>query len=288
MLDQAETLRQLMQSNKSKTKIITITSGKGGVGKTNISANLALAYAKLGKKVIIIDADLGLANLNIVLGIIPQYNLTHLLDKKKTLKEVLTDTKYGVQILAGGIGISKMLDLKDKELTYFMKELYTLSYADLIIIDTGAGISNNVLSFVLAADYSIVVTTPEPTALTDAYGLIKIVSNSKSDNKLYLLTNRAKTLKEGKEIADTLINTSRQFLNMDIEYLGSILEDSNIGQSVLKQKPFYHLNPNSKASICLNQIVVNIENIINNKDILDQNDNSIANFIKRLFLKIKE
>ena len=176
MADQAEKLREIMRSRASETttaqpknsRIIAVSSGKGGVGKTNISINLALAYARLGKRVIVLDADLGLANVNVVLGVIPRYNLYHLIRQQKTMRDILLDTDYGIQIVAGASGFSKIANLSEEERQGFIHELYELSQADVIIIDTAAGVSNNVLTFVAAADDVIIVNTPEPTAITDA------------------------------------------------------------------------------------------------------------------------
>ena len=152
MEDQAQQLRELVRNRTAsgpaplkKTRIITVASGKGGVGKTNLSVNLAIAYAKLGKKVIVMDADLGLANVNIMLNIIPKHNLYHVIRRQKTMREIILDTDYGIQILAGASGFSKIANLTDEERHNFINELYTLSSADIIIIDTSAGVSNNVL-----------------------------------------------------------------------------------------------------------------------------------------------
>ncbi|MDR1362505.1 MAG: AAA family ATPase, partial [Spirochaetaceae bacterium] len=188
MEDQAEQLRELVRtkennadnqsySNKSnKTRIITIASGKGGVGKTNLSVNMALAYARMGKKVIVMDADLGLANVNVMLKMVPKWNLYHVIRKQKTMREILTETEYGISIVAGASGFSKIANLTDDERTTFIEELNTLSKADIIIIDTSAGVSSNVMDFISAADDAIIITTPEPTAITDAYGIVKIIA----------------------------------------------------------------------------------------------------------------
>jgi flagellar biosynthesis protein FlhG len=199
MEDQAEKLREMMQGGQplkprerkgSKTRIITVASGKGGVGKTNMSINLALAYAKLGKKVIVLDADLGLANVNVVLGVIPKFNLFHMIRRQKTMREIITDTGYGIQIVAGASGFSKIANLTDKERDTFIHEIQELSSADILIIDTSAGVSSNVLSFVAAADDVLIVTTPEPTAITDAYGIIKIIATEIENMDLGLKLDR--------------------------------------------------------------------------------------------------
>ncbi|MCA1950244.1 MAG: MinD/ParA family protein [Treponema sp.] len=294
MEDQAEQLRELMRAKNNssqtvpsgastkqarKTRIITVASGKGGVGKTNVSVNMALAYARLGKKVIVMDADLGLANVNVMLNMIPKYNLYHVIRKQKTMKDILLDTEYGIQIVAGASGFSKIANLSEDERQNFIQELYTLSNADIIIIDTSAGVSNNVLSFVAAADDAVIVTTPEPTAITDAYGIIKIIATEIENLNmgLKLVVNRVKTVAEAKKVADRMINIAGQFLNLKVDYLGFIYDDPAVPQAVLRQRPFMVLDPKSKASLCVQHIVGRME-----KTEIRQ-DGGLGNLIKRLF-----
>lgn len=269
MVDQAEDLRKIMDqdnytSNTGKrTRIIAVSSGKGGVGKTNISINLGIAFAKTGKKVIVMDADLGLANVNVCLGIIPKYNLYQLIKKQKRMKDIIIDTDYGIQIVAGASGFSKIANLTDEERVGFIKELTTLSYADIIIVDTGAGVSKNVISFVMAADEAIIVTTPEPTAITDAYGIIKIIATeiNNPNLELNLIVNRAHSIYEGRKIAERVINIAGQFLNVKVENLGIIYEDHIVPQGVIRQVPFMSLDENSKAALCIKHIVSRLEGI---------------------------
>jgi len=270
--DQAEKLREIMRSRGTRgepapaargSRIIAVASGKGGVGKTNISINLALAYARLGKKVIVLDADLGLANVNVVLGVIPRFNLYHLIRRQKTMKEILMDTSYGIQIVAGASGFAKIANLSEEERKGFIEELYELAAADVIIIDTSAGVSNNVLTFIAASDDVIIVTTPEPTAITDAYGIVKIIA-TEIDNLelgLKLVVNRVKSVTEGRRVAERVINIAGQFLNLKIDYLGFVYDDPLVHTAVVKQKPFLALDPKSKASICIDHIVRRLENI---------------------------
>ena len=243
------------------TRIIAITSGKGGVGKTNISVNMAIAYAQLGKKVILIDGDLGMANVNVLLNIVPQYNLMHVINKKKTMKEIIMDTEFGIKFIAGANGFSKIANLSVEELEYFAKQFSALGNADIIIIDTGAGIANNVLQFVAAADEVFVVTTPEPTAITDAYGIIKIITTEIVDRtvNIKLIVNRVHSPDEGKRISERIITIVGQFLGYKIEYLGCIPEDPLVQASVIRQKPFIIVNPTSKPAVYLKHIVGRIE-----------------------------
>jgi len=266
MEDQAQKLRELMNnsftSSNSKTRIISVTSGKGGVGKTSISVNIALTYAKMGKKVVIIDADLGMANVNVMMGFVPKYNLSHIIKENKKMKDIIYSSNYGIDIVAGISGMPDLVDLEDKDRQKLVKELSELSYADIIIIDTGAGGSKNVLDFILASDDIVIVTTPEPTAITDAYAIIKMLSSSlESRNKvLKLIVNRSTGQKEAKKIADKITNIAIQFLNFDITYIGYLYEDQNVYNSVLKQKPFKIMQPKGKASICIDHIVYRLDN----------------------------
>ncbi|MBN2509613.1 MAG: MinD/ParA family protein [Spirochaetales bacterium] len=286
MTDQAEQLREIMRSKTSegtsKTRIIAVASGKGGVGKTNLSINLALAYANIGKKVIVMDADLGLANVNVILGIIPKYNLYHVIRKQKTMKDIILDTNYGIQIVAGASGFSKIANLSDEERDVFIEELAELSNADVIIIDTSAGVSNNVLSFIAAADDALIVTTPEPTAITDAYGIIKIIA-TEIDNMnlgLKLIVNRVKSVTEGKKVAERVINIAGQFLNLKVDYLGYVYEDPIVSSSVIKQKPFIVVDPNSRPAICVKHLVGRLEKVE------FKEGSGVSKFIKRLFKRM--
>ncbi|MBR6060940.1 MAG: MinD/ParA family protein, partial [Spirochaetales bacterium] len=225
--------------------------------------NLGIAYAQLGKRVVVMDADLGLANVNVCLGIIPKYNLFHLIKKQKTMKDIIIDTKYGIQIVAGASGFSKIANLTDAERDVFISELDTLSYADVLIIDTGAGVGQNVLSFVIASDEVIIVTTPEPTAITDAYGIIKIIATEINNPalELKLIVNRATSVIEGRKVAERVINIANQFLNVKVDNLGIIYEDIIIPQSVRKQMPFIINDPKAKASQCVKHIVSRLEGV---------------------------
>ncbi len=288
MADQAEGLRELMKEMRpttkdKKTRIITVASGKGGVGKTNMSINLAIAYAKLKKKVIVLDADLGLANVNVVMGVIPKYNLYHVVRKQKTMREIILDTNYGIQIVAGASGFSKIANLEKEERRAFIDELQELSYADVIIIDTSAGVSGNVLSFIEAADDVIIVITPEPTAITDAYGLIKIMSTEidSQDMSLKLIVNRAQSITEAKKVQQRVISIAGQFLNLKLDYLGYVYDDPIVSQAVRRQLPFMILDPNSRPSECVMQIVARLEN-------LDYKEGSGMSKFLRNFMKDKK
>ena len=280
MEDQAQELKEMMSNNR-KTRIIAITSGKGGVGNSNLSVNMAIAYAQQGKKVILIDGDLGMANVNVLMNIVPQYNLMQVINKQKTMQEIITDTEFGIKFIAGANGFSKIANLTVDELDYFAKQFSMLGNADIIIIDTGAGIANNVLQFVAAADEVYVVTTPEPTAITDAYGIIKIITTELVDREtnIKLLVNRVHSADEGKRISERIINIAAQFLNYKVDYIGFVYDDPVVQASVIRQKPFIVVNPTSKPAQCIKHIVGRIEKSDNG------NSEGVTSFLKKFLRK---
>ena len=278
MEEQANELRTLMgNDNSHKTRIIAITSGKGGVGKTNIAVNMAIAYAQIGKRVILIDGDMGMANVNVLLNIVPRYNLMQVINHQKKMSEIILDTEFGIKFIAGANGFSKIANLSVEELEYFTKEFASLGNADIIIIDTGAGIANNVLQFVAAADEIYVVTTPEPTAITDAYGIIKIISTELVNREvnIRLLVNRVHSADEGKRISERIITIVAQFLNYKVDYIGFVYDDSVVQTAVIRQKPFMVVNPTSRPAICLKHIVSRIEK---NEDVTSE---GVSTFLKK-------
>ncbi|MFZ7104614.1 MAG: MinD/ParA family protein [Peptococcaceae bacterium] len=261
MSTQLDRLRALTRSLKNRaekqiigheypTKVITIASGKGGVGKTNFTLNLGLALAELGQRVLILDADLGLANIDVILGISPQYNLFHVINGEKDLSEIIAEGPKGIKIIPGGSGIFELADLKEWQLERFLIKLAELeSESDYLLIDTGAGISKSVMNFTLAADEIFIVTTPEPTSLTDAYGLIKTLYKHNYPGILKLIVNKAVSPDEGEIAAKKLQIVVNRFLkNCQLHILGYILEDKAVPASVKKQQPFILNAPGSKAT----------------------------------------
>ncbi len=297
MEDQAEKLREIMKNQqggpssegsdipssgsgaKGKTKIIAVASGKGGVGKTNISINLAIAYARMGKKVIVLDADLGLANVNVILGVIPKYNLYHVIRKQKSMEDIILDTEYGIQIVAGASGFSRIANLTEEERKGFITEMKALGHADIIIIDTSAGVGQNVLDFVEAADEAIIVTTPEPTAITDAYGIIKIISTEIEDFDmgLKLIVNRVSSVVEAKKVSQRVINITSQFLNIKVDYLGFVFDDPGVSLAVKKQQPFSIADPRGKAASCIQTMVNRLEKVD------PREGGGMGRFVRKLF-----
>lgn len=244
-----------------KTRVITITSGKGGVGKSSMSVNLALSIAKTGKKVLLFDADLGLANINVMLGVIPKYNLYHVVKGTKSLNEIIIKTPEGLDLIAGASGYSILANLNITEREKLINEFEKLPYYDIMIIDTGAGVGSNVIGFTLPADEIIVVTTPEPTAITDAYGIIKSIVLQSTDKNIKLLVNRVASSLEAKKVLERVVNISNQFLNVKVESAGYIFEDEHVSKSIRHQKPFINEFPKSRAAACVQLITGRLLNV---------------------------
>lgn len=256
-MDQAEKLRTMIkeqnQNSSSNARIITVTSGKGGVGKSNTSINLALQFRRQGKRVIIFDADFGLANIEVMFGVIPKFTLADLMFKGKEIKDIISEGPEGVMFISGGSGIAKLVNLDHeqvKRLVYKMSELESL--ADVIIIDTGAGISPSVLEFVAASPEVILVTTPEPTSITDSYALLKALSMQKGfdkdNSKIMILANKVNSVSESKSIYEKLSAVVERFLNIPLKYLGAVPQDAAIVKAVMKQQPVTIAFPSSSPA----------------------------------------
>ncbi|PKN10751.1 MAG: flagellar synthesis regulator FleN [Deltaproteobacteria bacterium HGW-Deltaproteobacteria-7] len=273
-VDQAATLREIKKkeihpdnregapvkpgayaTRRHDTRVISVTSGKGGVGKTNITANLAYLLAGHKKRTLILDADAGLANIDVVLGINSPYNLYHVLNGEKTLTEAIIKGPRGIKILPSASGIPEMTDLSRGQKLTLIDELNTLNDSlDFMLIDTGAGISSNVMYFNMAAKEIIVVTTPEPTAMTDAYALIKVLYQRHAKRRFRMIVNMVHNAAEAKEIYTRLSNATDHFLNLTIEYLGHIVLDDKVRESVRKQTLVAELYPQCPAARCLAKI----------------------------------
>ena len=263
-MDQAANLRKMMGkksgASKSSTKTIAITSGKGGVGKTNLAASLSIALAQRGASVTLLDADLGLANVNVIFGVIPKFNLYHVIKGKKNLKDIIIEVPEGIKIIAGASGFHQLANLDNERRNDFIKSLSDIE-DDYMIIDTGAGISQNVLSFVMSADEIIVITTPELTAITDAYGIIKTIVSQSSEKSIKLIVNRVNSISEGNKVSQKVINIAGHFLNVKVDCIGYIYDDINVVKSITTQKPFIVTNPKSKAAACVGVIADKIMDI---------------------------
>jgi MinD-like ATPase involved in chromosome partitioning or flagellar assembly len=235
-------------------RIITVTSGKGGVGKTNISVNLALQLANLGHRTCLFDADLGLANANIVLGLYPEHTLEDVILNNKTIKDIIIRDYDGIDIIPGSSGIAKMADLEDREIQPLIKSFSELDRYDFILFDTPAGVSRNVISFCRAASEVVLVITPESTSLTDAYGLLKILSQNGFKGPAMVAVNQSKDAKIANMAYSKLKKTVQQYLSTDIIPLGLIFHDDHVAEAVKECKPFISLYPNCNASKCIKNI----------------------------------
>lgn len=261
-MDQAEQLRQRVGQqvlHSGSTRVLAVTSGKGGVGKTSFSVNLAIQLTKRGKRVVIIDADFGLANVEIMLGIRPKYTMADLIYNDRNIDDIITPGPLDISFISGGSGVQDMVNLEKEQIRNLISKLARLdTLADVIIIDTGAGIADSVLEFVLNSPEVIIVATPEPTSITDAYSLLKAVNRSKEflvgEKKMKIVANRVGTREEGKEIYDKLNIVATKFLNIQLEYLGAVMQDNNASRAVMEQKPVSLAFPNSISTRCYQEI----------------------------------
>ncbi|MDH5762448.1 MAG: MinD/ParA family protein [Nitrospinota bacterium] len=238
------------------SKVLAVSSGKGGVGKTNVVANLALALTRKGNRVLIFDADIGLNNIDIILGLAPRYHIGHVFNGEKTLEEVLVEGPRGLKVLPASNGWQELTTLDNEKKMILLEELDRLmDDYDYLIFDTGAGISSNVTYFCSAAHEILLVATPEPTSHTDVYALIKVLFQKHHQKKFQLIINSVKSEREALEIYRHLTDVVDRFLShVSLEYFGYILYDENVTRSVRQQKPIVELYPHSQMSQCIHRI----------------------------------
>ncbi len=290
-MDQAENLRNIIkkqyQRDVGNARVIAVTSGKGGVGKSSLSINLAVQLTKMGKKVIILDADFGLANIEVMFGVIPQYNLSDLMVSGKKIEEILTDGPEGIKFISGGSGIAKLNNLDKEQVKRLINKMSELeSMADVIIIDTGAGISSTVMEFLVSSPETIIVTTPEPTSITDSYALLKALSMNESFRKdeaaIKMVANRVSSENEGRNLYEKLNVVVSRFLDINMTYLGAVPMDNNNIKAVMKQKPVSIIYPASASSRHYEEIARKIMN--DGADIPPQK-RGIRGYLKSVFAK---
>jgi flagellar biosynthesis protein FlhG len=238
-------------SDQKGIRVISVTSGKGGVGKSNVVTNLAIALSTQGKKVLVLDADLGLGNLDVLLGLSPVYNLNHVLNGEKNIPEILVDGPAGIKIIPAGSGVQEFTSLSQHAKLRLLDELDMLEENfDVMIVDTEAGISENVTYFTVAAQEIIVVVTPEPTSITDAYALIKLLATQYSEHHFKVLVNIAKDSEDALEVFRKLANVAGRFLDISLDYLGYVVRDDKVVEAVKRQKAVSDLFPESEAAAC--------------------------------------
>ena len=240
---------------KTHTRVIAVTSGKGGVGKTNIVANLGYTFARMGKKVLILDADLGLGNLDVLLGLAPKYNLSHVIMGEKSVGDIIVEGPGNMLILPASSGIQELTQLTAQQKVKILSELDgVIDSVDLLLIDTAAGISSNVMDFNVTAQEIIVVVSPEPTAITDAYALMKVLSLKYAEKCCKVIVNLANTAEQGREVFRQLHLVTERFLDMTVDYLGSVLVDAKMIKGVKQQKLVSELYPDTRASKCFDDL----------------------------------
>lgn len=268
-MDQATNLRNIIKANtvvnKPTARVLTVTSGKGGVGKSNVSINLAVQLTKLGKRVIIFDADFGLANIEVMFGAIPKHNLSDLIYKGMNIKDIITEGQMGVGFISGGSGIAGLSNLGKDYINYLIQNLSELdSLADVIIIDTGAGISDAVLEFLVASKEILLVTTPEPTSITDSYSLLKALTRHPNYNpqmtKVKVIANRTESTEEGRQLFTKLNAVVNRYLKMPIELVGIIPNDNLLQKAVMQQTPVSIQSPNSKSAKAFEDLTATLVN----------------------------
>ena len=278
-MDQAQQLRnviKLRDQNNQKVeasqmaRVVTVTSGKGGVGKSNLAVNLAVQLRKAGKRVIIFDADFGLANVEVMFGAIPQYNLSDFIYRGKRIQEIITPGPMDIGFISGGSGIIGLNNLYREQIMYLVKAIEELNtLADYIIIDTGAGISAQVLEFVMASPEVLLVSTPEPSSLTDSYSLLKALYRNPNfvaaDTTIHVISNRVSSLEEGQAVFDKLNSVVSQFLHGKLNYLGMIPQDAALDKAVRQQKTVSLLEPASKSAKAFEVLADNLMNGTHNQ-----------------------
>ncbi|OWR27862.1 cobyrinic acid a,c-diamide synthase [Saccharibacillus sp. O23] len=295
MSDQAAALRELIstlrtdpskQTDSSEppgktAHVIAVTSGKGGVGKSNFTLNFALELQKLGKKVLVFDADIGMANIDVLMGVRSQYNLFHLLKREKSMSEIIQSGPNSLPYIAGGSGMTELFSLSEEDLLYFTRQIEDIAHdMDYILFDTGAGLSKETIRFITASDECIVVTTPEPTAITDAYALVKVVHDLEHAALFRLVVNRASDRREAQQTADKIRLVAEKFLHLDIPILGHVSDDPHVSQAVKKQTPFSIRFPNSQASKDIQELALRYAQY--SSQVRADSPKGIKGFVRRL------
>ncbi len=241
--------------DRKMVRTIAVASGKGGVGKTNITASLAVALRKLNKKVLIFDADLGLSNIDVILNLAAKYNIDHLFKGDKKLKDLIIEGPHGIKVLPASSGIQELTTLDEFQRLRLIEEFESYDdNIDYLLIDTSSGISSNVAFFCMAAQEIVIVTSPEPTALTDAYALIKVLFTKYQEKNFKVLVNNVQDRKEAVEIYNRLSTAAEKFLSISLEYIGHVTHDISVRKAVRQQRAFMDLYPDTAASINLMEI----------------------------------
>lgn len=268
-MDQASQLRNLIRMNSQKARsgarVITVTSGKGGVGKSNVAINLAVEFKKMGKRVVIFDADFGLANIEVMFGAVPRHNLADLIYRGMSLQDVITWGPMQIGFISGGCGIAQLSELNMQQINFLVQNLAQLdAIADVVIIDTGAGISGAVLEFLVASGEVLLVTTPEPTSITDSYSLLKALKRHPSYDanrtRVKMIANKVENQEEGKQLYQKLNSVVARYLSMPLEFLGVVPQDQLLSRAVMQQSPICIQNPNARSAKAFSELALGLDN----------------------------
>ena len=290
-MDQAERLRNIIKANTAPqrplARVMAVTSGKGGVGKSNTAINLAIWMKKMGQRVIILDADFGLANIEIMFGTVPKNNLCDLIYHGKNIKDIITWGPGEIGFISGGSGIAGLSNLSRDYLIYIIQNLAQLDeIADVIIVDTGAGISDAVLEFLVASGEILLVTTPEPTSITDSYSLLKALARhprySSEESKIKVIANRVEAVEDGEALFNKLNVVVERYLDIPLTYLGAIPKDEKLSDAVMQQMPVALHNPTSKSARAFESMAAQLMNIELNRDVKKR---GMAAFFSHLMAK---
>lgn len=259
MENHALNLQQTPAPCRPAATVLAITSGKGGVGKTNIAANLAICLANQNRRVLLLDADLSLGNLDLVMNLRSKYNISHVISGRKRMEEIIQQGPKGLQVICGASGLDRLADISEVEQNRLLEHLSRLQQeTDTILIDTAAGISNSVTGFCLAADHVLVVTTPEASAMADAYGVIKVLVRKKYDRCISLIVNMAHSPAEGKQVYQRMADVTRKFLQANLYYAGTLLKDERLCLAVRARKPVVLAYPKAQISSSLATLATRI------------------------------
>ena len=275
-MDQAQQLRNIIKANNTPrpvARVITVTSGKGGVGKSNTAINLAIWMRKMGQRVIILDADFGLANIEIMFGAVPKHNLCDLIYQGKSITDIITWGPMEVGFISGGSGIAGLSNLSREYLTYIIQNLAQLdAIADVVIVDTGAGIADAVLEFLVASGEIILVTTPEPTSITDSYSLLKALKRhprfSEQNSHIKIIANKVDSANEGQTLFNKLNAVVARYLKLPVSYLGAVPQDNQLSRAVMQQMPVSLQAPTSKSSLAYEAIAAKLMNVELNQNLV--------------------
>ncbi len=258
--DQAAGIREMRQIKPKPVRVIAVTSGKGGVGKTNLSVNLGVALSKMGRRVALLDADMGLANVDILLGLSPEFNLSHVLTGDKSLKDIMLTGPAGLKVIPASSGIQQMSELSSVEQAGVIRAFSEIDQnLDVLIVDTAAGISSSVVNFARACQEVIVVICDEPTSLTDAYAYIKLLNRDYGLNRFHIVANMVQTVQQGQQLFTKLTKVTDRYLDVSLSYEGSVPFDEYLRKSVQKQKPVIEIFPRSKAALGFKNLALKID-----------------------------